>query len=444
MLPRMSEKMSREDSKKLNFVIGASSLGTLIEWYDFYIFGALATIISTQFFPKDNPTASFLATLAAFATGFVVRPFGALVFGRVGDLVGRKYAFLVTLLMMGLSTAAIGFLPTYSQVGVVAPIMLVILRLIQGLALGGEYGGAATYVAEHSPANRRGYYTSFIQTTATLGLFMSIIVILTVTNIYTRSGLEAWAWRIPFILSFVLVIVSVLIRLKMAESPLFAEMKAKGRTSSNPLKESFVNPDNRRMVALTLFGATMGQGVVWYTGQFYAMTFMEKTLKLDPTMTFKTVALALLAATPFFIVFGHLSDKIGRKNLIVGACLAASIVFIPIFWMMQEAAKAPTNWFALGILVWLQVMIVTVVYGPIAAFLVELFPTKIRYTSMSLPYHIGNGVFGGLVPFVAVYLAEATKNPFAGLIYPVAIAFICAMIGWKSLPDKTGVLLEDV
>lgn len=438
----MSKEISEAERRTLRFVISASSVGTLIEWYDFYIFGSLATILATQFFPKGNPTAAFLSTLATFATGFIVRPFGALVFGRVGDMVGRKYAFLVTLIMMGMSTTLIGILPSYAQVGALAPVLLVLLRLVQGLALGGEYGGATTYVAEHAPDARRGFYTSFIQTTATLGLFVSILVILGVQEAWGKAALETWAWRVPFLLSAVLVMVSILIRLKMAESPLYTEIKEQGATSENPLHESFVHPENRRLVLLALFGATAGQGVVWYTGQFFAMNFLEKVLGLDRTLSFVTVAVVLLLATPFFVAFGSLSDRIGRKPLIVGACFAAAILYLPIYAMMIEQAKGP-NWIALGALVFVQVILVTMVYGPIAAFLVELFPTRIRYTSMSLPYHIGNGVFGGLVPFIATALVTTSGNKLMGLAYPIAIALITAIVGYLALPDRTGVSLSE-
>ncbi len=438
----MSKDISEGERRTLRFVISASSVGTLIEWYDFYIFGALASVLAAQFFPKENLTAGYLSTLATFATGFIVRPFGALVFGRIGDMVGRKYAFLVTLIMMGISTTLIGILPTYAQVGALAPVLLVVLRLIQGLALGGEYGGATTYVAENAPDARRGFYTSFIQTTATLGLFVSILVILGVQQAYGKTALETWAWRIPFLLSAVLVMISILIRMKMAESPLYAEIKEQGTTSKNPLRESFVHPENRKLVLLALFGATAGQGVVWYTGQFFAMNFLEKVLNLDRTLSFVTVAVVLLLATPLFVVFGALSDRIGRKPLIVGACGAAAVLYLPLYWLMIEQAKGP-NWIALGALIFVQVVLVTMVYGPIAAFLVELFPTRIRYTSMSLPYHIGNGVFGGLVPFIASAAVTATGNKLIGLAYPITIALVTAVIGYLYLPDRTGVPLAE-
>jgi MFS family permease len=431
--------MSATETKSIWKVIGASSAGTLIEWYDFYIFGSLATIISAHFFPKGNETVALLSTLATFATGFVVRPFGALVFGRVGDVVGRKYAFLVTLIIMGLSTTAIGLLPTYDKIGFFAPLLLLLLRLLQGLALGGEYGGAATYVAEHSSDERRGYYTSFIQTTATLGLFVSLGVILTARMTMGEEAFKDWGWRIPFLLSIVLVTFSYLIRRKMAESPLFERMKASGKASKNPLRDSFMVPENRRMVILALFGATAGQGVVWYTGQFYALYFLQTVLKVDFVVTNIIIATALLLATPFFVVFGHLSDRIGRKKIIMAGCLIAAVSYYPIYQAMVSVSgwdpshpAAPAvnpNVPALIGLVFLQVFFVTMVYGPIAAFLVEMFPTRIRYTSMSLPYHLGNGVFGGLVPFIATALVAETGNIYSGLIYPISIALVTFVIG---------------
>jgi MFS family permease len=474
-------------------VIFASSAGTLIEWYDFYIFGSLATIIASQFFPKDNPTANLLSTLALFATGFVVRPFGALVFGRMGDLIGRKYTFLLTLMLMGLSTFAIGAIPTYEQIGVFAPLIILVLRLVQGLALGGEYGGAATYVAEHAPPGQRGYYTSFIQTTATLGLFVSLLVILGTRSALGEAAFAQWGWRIPFLLSAVLVVISYVIRRKMEESPLFQQIKSEGKTSANPLRESFVNPANRRLVLIALFGATAGQGVVWYTGQFYALFFLQTVMNIHSATANKIIAWALLFGTPFFIVFGMLSDRIGRKKLMMAACLLGVVGYIPIYTAMQQTVPAietlgapalriessqdpvtkkqavtqveswqqgelkvvrktpveseanpvplpkekpkvevvpplATYW-TLVALVFVQVILVTMVYGPIAAFLVELFPTRIRYTSMSLPYHIGNGVFGGLVPFIGTALVARTGNNLAGLWYPIAIAAVTFVIG---------------
>jgi MFS family permease len=440
------------EKNTLRKVITASSLGTLIEWYDFYIFGSLATVIATQFFPKTNPTAALLSTLATFAAGFIVRPFGALVFGRLGDMVGRKYTFLLTLVLMGGSTFAIGLIPNYERIGFAAPLLVLLLRLIQGLALGGEYGGAATYVAEHAPENRKGYYTSWIQTTATLGLFVSLGVILLTRNLLDKNPTRSieifndWGWRIPFLVSIVLVIVSIYIRLKMQESPLFTKLKTSGNTTSNPIKESFGKKDNIKMVLLALFGATMGQGVVWYTGQFYAQSFLENVCKIDFEQSRTILIWAILFATPLFIVFGHWSDKVGRKWIMLSGMLLAVCTYHYLFKELLYLTETNGNTIIIadktirtvtGITYWKMVAIVfiligyvTMVYGPIAAFLVELFPTRIRYTSMSLPYHIGNGVFGGLTPFIATLLTTVyTENKLAGLWYPISIASLCFVIG---------------
>ena len=423
-------------------VIGASSAGTLIEWYDFYLFGSLATILSAHFFPGDNPTAGFLKTLAIFASGFVVRPFGALVFGRLGDRVGRKYTFLLTLLLMGGSTFLIGLLPGYAEIGVLAPVALTVLRLVQGLALGGEYGGAATYVAEHSPDSRRGFYTSFIQTTATLGLFGSLGVILLCRQQLGKETFEAWGWRIPFLLSIFLVLLSYYIRVRMEESPLFTQAKAAGKLSKNPLTESFVRPENRRLVLIALFGAVAGQGVVWYTGQFYALFFLQRVAQVEFVTANLTIVYALLLATPFFVFFGSLSDRIGRKPIILTGCLLAAIFYVPIYHGMMHFA-APLNQPMLVALVFLQVLFVTMVYGPIAAFLVELFPTRIRYTSMSLPYHIGNGIFGGLTPYIASSLVEKTGNIYSGLAYPITIAVMTVIVGFFLIKERRHTSLSD-
>lgn len=486
----VSSVITKEEKKTLWSVITASSVGTLIEWYDFYIFGSLATILSQQFFPQTNPTAAFLSTLATFAAGFVVRPFGAIVFGRLGDLVGRKYTFLVTLILMGGSTFAIGLVPNYESIGVFAPLLVLTLRLLQGLALGGEYGGAATYVAEHAPAARRGYYTSFIQTTATLGLFVSIGVILAVRHIIGVEQFSIWGWRIPFILSALLVGVSIFIRLRMKESPMFLKLKAEGKISKNPIKESFGKKENLIMVLIALFGATAGQGVVWYTGQFYAMTFLEKTCQVDFVQTRDIIAIGLLIGTPFFIIFGAWSDRVGRKYIMMAGMILAVFLYRPIYREMmnltdlsqkvelvdrQIEERVPSdakgtltkiqkkvyadetqatitivddketkkeillegiNYWAMIALITIQVLLVTMVYGPIAAFLVELFPTRIRYTSMSLPYHIGNGIFGGLTPFIATYLSGAFNDPLAGLWYPIGVAGICFVLGMFLLSNK--------
>lgn len=481
--------LTKEQKRTLWSVITASSVGTLIEWYDFYIFGSLAATLAEQFFPDTNPTVAFLSTLATFAAGFIVRPFGALVFGRLGDLVGRKYTFLITLVIMGSSTFLIGLVPGYKTIGMAAPLIVLILRLLQGLALGGEYGGAATYVAEYSPAARRGFFTSFIQTTATLGFFVSIGVILGVRQSMSAADFSSWGWRIPFLVSIVLVGISIYIRLRMKESPMFEKIKATGKISKNPIKESFGNKENLKWVLLALFGATAGQGVVWYTGQFYALSFIQKTCNVEFVQGYYIIAIALLLGTPFFVYFAWWSDKIGRKVIMMAGLLFAVILYRPIYKQMYATADVTTKevfseakefsaenkevlvttyedgtvfkqyvndnivrkevilgsegfWTIIG-LVFIQLVLVTMVYGPIAAFLVELFPTRIRYTSMSLPYHIGNGVFGGLTPLIATSLYELSKtadnpggDPFAGLWYPIGVAAISFIIGSIFLSNK--------
>ncbi|MTH15126.1 MFS transporter [Flavobacterium sp. LC2016-01] len=492
--------MSKTSTKGIWKVISASSMGTMIEWYDFYIFGSLAVVISTKFFPSDNPAAAFLSTLATFAAGFVVRPFGALFFGRLGDIIGRKYTFMATLLLMGGSTFLIGCIPSYETIGFVAPLLVLILRLLQGLALGGEYGGAATYVAEHAPVGQKGYWTSWIQTTATVGLFISLMVILATKNVLSAEDFDTWGWRVPFWVSIVMVGVSYLIRKNMDESPVFAKAKKEGTTSTNPLKESFGNRYNLKFVLLALFGATMGQGVVWYTGQFYAMSFMKTVMNIDSSQVDELLGIALLLGTPFFIVFGWLSDKVGRKYIMMLGMFLAVCSYWSIYDEMYNTVnfnqkteiiekttsniektasndvittisktytdgttyiekntdfnnkkKSQTNitinlnsadeW-KLIFWVFIQVLFVTMVYGPIAAFLVEMFPTKIRYTSMSLPYHVGNGIFGGLLPAISTYLvthAKANKDPefyLEGLWYPIIIASICFVIGMVYIDNK--------
>lgn len=492
-------------------VIFASSVGTLIEWYDFYIFGSLAPIIAAQFFPKSDPTAALLSTLATFAAGFIVRPFGALVFGRLGDKVGRKYTFLLTLVLMGGSTFAIGLVPGYETIGFAAPIIVLMLRLLQGLALGGEYGGAATYVAEHAPDHKRGAYTSWIQTTATLGLLLSLGIILITRKSMASDPMDSirafedWGWRIPFWFSVVLVGMSIYIRLKMHESPLFMRLKTSGKTSTNPIRESLMKRSNLKMVLLALFGATMGQGVVWYTGQFYAQTFLENACKIDFEQTRTILIWAIVFATPLFIVFGNWSDRVGRKWIIMSGLLLAIVAYRPIYRTMLDLTDTATSvkddaksriekvivplqgkeyslqtsttlhvyqngieektvstdtlfnsgaervqfkpkqfkvlpnnvYWALVALLFIQIVFVTMVYGPIAAFLVEIFPTKIRYTSMSLPYHLGNGVFGGMTPFIAVLLGTMyTADPLVGLWYPIAVAGICLIIGTIYLSNR--------
>ena len=523
--------MSREEKK----VIFASSLGTVFEWYDFYLYGSLAAIIGAQFFSAYPPATRDIFALLAFAAGFLVRPFGALVFGRIGDLVGRKYTFLVTILIMGLSTFIVGILPNAASIGIAAPIILIGLRLLQGLALGGEYGGAATYVAEHAPHGRRGFYTSWIQTTATLGLFLSLIVILFTRTIVGEQNFSAWGWRVPFLVSIALLGVSVWIRLQLSESPTFQKMKEEGTTSKAPLSEAFGKWGNLKVVLSALFGLVAGQGVVWYTGQFYALFFLTITLKVDGMTAYTMIGLALILGTPFFIFFGWLSDKIGRLKIILAGCLLAAITYFPLFGALThyvnpaleqfqqknaitvaakdcqfhifvgpwskfsecdraqdfltkaglsftkvplpagatenviitisnteirgfEAAKVSAilkekgypasadknaiNWPMTMLVLWIMLIYVTMVYGPIAAFLVEMFPTKIRYTSMSLPYHIGNGWFGGMLPLLATALAAASGDIYYGLWYPIIVALMTFVIGLLFLKDRKDIDLH--
>jgi len=407
----------------------------MIEWYDFYIFGSLAAIIATQFYPEGNATVNFLKTLATFAVGFAVRPFGALVFGRIGDLIGRKFAFLVTLLIMGGSTAAIGFLPGYHSIGIAAPIILVVLRLLQGLALGGEYGGAAVYVAEHAPDGKRGYYTSFIQTTATLGLFVSLVVILVVRAAVGEEAFKQWGWRIPFLLSILLVAMSYYVRVRLKESPLFTRLKETGNTSTAPIRDSFGTWSKWKIFFLVLFGATAGQAVVWYTGQFYALFFLQTVLKVPLGTAYMIVAVALLIGAPLFVFWGAVSDRIGRKKIMMAGNLLAALSYYPIYQAMK-AYSSPVNVVVLTLLVLIQVVFVTMVYGPIAAFLVESFPARIRYTSMSLPYHFGNGWFGGFLPLISTALVARTGNIYAGLIYPVVVALLTFVVGSLFLKES--------
>jgi MFS family permease len=419
-------------------IIFASSLGTMIEWYDFYIFGSLAAVMSALLFPGKDPTWDLIKTWALFATGFLVRPFGALVFGRIGDLIGRKYAFLVTLTVMGLSTFLIGLLPTYAQIGVLAPIILLVLRLLQGLALGGEYGGAAVYVAEHVPDNKRGFYTSFIQITATLGLFVSLAVVLGTKELMTDANWKAWGWRIPFLLSIILVAMSLYIRLKLKESPLYASIKSQGKTSLAPLKDSFGNWANFKIVLLVLLGATAGQGIIWYTGQFYALSFLQSVMKVDIVKASTIVAIAILIGMPFFTVFGALSDRIGRLKIMMAGNLIAAATYWWIYPTMVRITPDPKHppMVLLTLLVFIQVIYVTMVYGPIAAFLIESFPARIRYTSFSLPYHIGNGWFGGTLPLIASFLAAETGNKYAGLYWVTAVALMTFFVGTFALSES--------
>jgi MFS family permease len=515
-------------------VIFASSLGTVFEWYDFYLFAVLAVFFVDKFYPPGNPTVALLASLATLAAGFLVRPFGALVFGRLGDMIGRKYTFLITIVLMGVATAALGFLPTYAQIGDAAWVILLLLRLAQGLALGGEYGGAATYVAEHAPPGKRGYSTAWIQTTATIGLFLALMVIYLCRTNLSADDFKQWGWRIPFWLSLILLAFSIYIRLKLNESPLFQRMKAEGKTSKSPLKDSFLRYPNNKFVLLALLGATAGQGVVWYTGQFQVLFFLQNALKVDFQTTYILLAIGLAISTPFFIFFGWLSDKIGRKWIMMAGCLLGAATYFPLFNMLTEAATpalvratrdapvavladnsgslcdfsfvaslipqhddhkkdcvkvkkqltsagvnftysppladapvsmkvkdtivkgtdpkaiaealkaagyptsanpAEINRPMVVLIIVILMVYVTMVYGPIAAFLVELFPTKIRYTSMSLPYHIGNGWFGGFLPFTATFLAISYGNIFQGLWYPVIIATMTLIIGTLFLPE---------
>ena len=469
-----SDQISKQ---KIWMVILASSVGTMIEWYDFYIFGILATTLSVLFYPPGNPTFGLFAYLSTFAIGFMVRPFGALFFGRIGDLIGRKYAFLVTLVIMGAATALIGVLPVYAKAGWFAPIALIVIRVFQGLALGGEYGGAAVYVAEHVPDGKRGFYTSFIQITATLGLFLALGVLLATQFSMSKEKFLANGWRIPFLISIVLVAISLYIRLKMKESPIFDQIKSTGMSSAQPLKDAFTKWPNVKLVLVSLLGATAGQGVVWYCGQYYALFYLQSILKVNLRTGFIIVAVAMLIGMPFFTVFGALSDKIGRKKIIMAGCLLAVITYYPIYHAMEKAAgnnvvtfkstqnpvtkawtltplttdpadptklvpakEAPNpNVPILVLLVFIQVIYVTMVYGPIAAYLVEAFPAKIRYTSFSLPYHIGNGVFGGLVPLVGLSMCAATGNIYAGLWYPMAVAAMTFVVGSLLLKETVHV-----
>jgi MFS family permease len=449
-------------------VISASAAGTIIEWYDFYLYGVLAAFFSTQFFPPGNNTAALLASLATFGAGFAVRPFGAAFFGRLGDLTGRKFTFLLTILIMGLSTALVGLLPTYAQIGILAPIILVALRLAQGLALGGEYGGAAIYVAEHSPDEKRGQNTSWIQTTATLGLLLALVLVGITRASMSAAEFTAWGWRIPFLFSIILVAMALYIRLRLQETPLFSRLKAAGKSSTAPWRDSFGNSANRRLMFLALFGATAGQAVVWYQGQFQALFFLGTVLGVRYTDAYLIVGTAIVLATPFFVIFGRLSDRIGRKPVILGGCLIAAITYVPIYGLMTQFAHPQgtlaTSGAAAGkfvgadgvtptvaqpeilpliALVWIQIIFVTMVYGPIAAFLVEFFAARIRYTSMSLPYHIGNGWFGGFLPLIAAALLTTTGNLYAPLAYPIIIALITVVVGGLYIRESRHVRIWD-
>jgi MFS family permease len=419
----------------LPFIISASSVGTLIEWYDFYLYGVLAVFFSKHFFsPQLDPNIAFILSLGVFWTGFLVRPFGAVVFGHLGDLIGRKFTFMLTLLLMGASTFVVGLLPGYDVIGALAPTLLVLMRVVQGLALGGEYGGAATYIAEHAPDGKRGLYTSWIQTTATMGIVLALLVILLCRLGFGDATFSDWGWRVPFWISAILVVLSIYIRLKLEESPLYARLKEQGKASSNPALESFGSGKNWGLILLALFGATAPEGVVWYTGQFYALFYLTTVLKVPYVTVYILMMVVLTLAAPFFVVFGALSDKIGRRNIMTLGFLLAAISYWPVFsWM----AEVKDNAFLLGVLVFYMVILVTMVYGPIAAFLVELFPARIRYTSMSLPYHVGNGVFGGLVPLAGASISAAFGGPLYGLFYPIGIAAVGVVVSVLGLPART-------
>jgi MFS family permease len=458
-------------------VIIGSATGTMIEWYDFYIFGSLTAVLSPKFYPPGNDTFALIAYLATFAVGFLVRPFGALFFGRIGDMMGRRIAFIMTLTIMGVSTASIGLLPTFKTAGWFSPVILILIRMLQGLALGGEYGGAAVYVAEHVEDGKRGFYTSFIQITATLGLFASLAVIVLTQQSMSPATFQDWGWRLPFLLSLVLVSISLYIRIRMKESPIYTQIKSAGMSSAKPLTDAFTKWPNLKQVLISLVGATAGQGVVWYTGQFYALFYLQTILKVNPRTANVIVAVALLASMPFFTIFGALSDRIGRKKLMMAALLFSVLTYIPIYKGMQQAAgnnvtqvssvkdkvtgaikltpltpdatgklvpakeAVHANKPMLMLLVFVQVVFVCMIYGPIAAYLVEAFPAKVRYTSVSLPYHVGNGVFGGMLPLIGLWLCASTGNIYAGLYYPMIIASITFICGCFLLKETHGTLI---
>jgi MFS family permease len=422
-------------TQSLGFIIGASSVGTLIEWYDFYLYGVLAVFFSKHFFsPTLSETTSLILSLFVFWTGFLVRPFGAIVFGHLGDLIGRKFTFLLTLMLMGASTFVVGLLPGFDSIGALAPILLVAMRVLQGLALGGEYGGAATYIAEHAPDGHRGFYTSWIQTTATMGIVFALLVILICRLGFGDQTFGNWGWRVPFLISGFLVILSLYIRLKLAESPLYARLREQGKHSTNPALESFSSGKNWGLILLALFGATAPEGVVWYTGQFYALFYMTTVLKIPFVTVYIIMMIALTAAAPFFIVFGALSDRIGRRNIMTAGFALAVVTYWPVFTALGTFKENPV---ILTILIFYLVILVTMVYGPIAAFLVELFPAKIRYTSMSLPYHVGNGVFGGLVPAAGASIAALTGVALGGLFYPMGIAALGVIVSLAGIKSQT-------
>ncbi|MFS8640284.1 MAG: MHS family MFS transporter [Symbiobacteriaceae bacterium] len=426
--------------RQLRLVIVASTLGTIIEWYDFYIFGSLATILSAHFFPKENPVAAFLETVAIFTIGFLIRPLGAFVFGRIGDLIGRKYTFLVTLTGMGLSTALIGVVPSYAQIGIAAPIILFLLRIIQGLTLGGEYGGAITYVAEHAPDERRGYWTGWLQTSPSAGLLVSLAVV-----IGTRLGLgdeafTAWGWRIPFLVSFILVAISFYIRMKLHETPIFQDLRRRGATTRNPWRESFTGPNLKPVLIATVI--ILGQGVVWYSSQFWALFFLQTVKGLDVLTSSTIVGIALVLAVPFFVVFARLSDLVGRKPIMLLGMGLAAATYYPLYSALGRAAQpGQVDYVTSVAIVWALVMYVAMVYGPTAAFLAEFFPSRIRYTSVSVPYHIGNGWGGGLVPFVTSAIWASTKNLGLTLLYPILVPAVACLLGLFIMPQTHRVSL---
>ncbi len=407
----------------------------MIEWYDFFIFGSLAAILAHQFYPPNNPTAAFLETLATFAVGFAVRPIGALFFGRIGDRLGRKKAFLTTLVVMGVSTTAIGLLPGYGSIGFLAPLTLIALRLVQGLALGGEYGGAAVYVAEHAPAGRRGYYTSFIYTTATVGLLVSLLVILATRRLTGETAFAAWGWRVPFLVSSVLVAISYYVRRKLEESPMFTDLKARGQTSASPVRDAFGDSRWKRMLGL-LFGVLSGHAVIWYTGQFYALFFLQTVLKVPFGAAYTAVTIALVFGTPCFVLFGALSDRVGRKPIIMLAFALAATTLYPVYHLMASAAAGAPNIPVLVELIFYQIVLAAMCTGPLGALLVESFPTSVRYTGVSFVHHTGTGWFGGFLPLIATALVVRTGNPYAGLWYPIAVTALTFVVGVVLVRDR--------
>jgi MFS family permease len=432
--PAFAQKAASPSHYNLSFVIAASSVGTLIELYDFYLYGALAVFFSTVFFPPGNPTVSLLASLAAFATGFAVRPFGAIVFGRLGDLMGRKFTFLLTLILMGAATFLMGCLPGYGTIGILAPVLLVALRLLQGIAVGGEWGGALTYVAEHSPDGRRGFFVSLVQSMGTLGLIMSLGVILAFRLNMSDEAFKEFGWRYPFMLSAVLVVLSTYMRLRLKETPLFARLREQGKATNRPLSVAFGSGRNWRLIVVALLGATAPGGVIWYTAHYYSLFFMQTVLKIDYVTASWIMLAALIAAMPFFPVMGALSDRFGRRNLMMTGFLLSALIYVPAFMAMHANAGNPV---VLGILVLVMTVLVAMVYGSLGAFLAELFPAQIRYTSLSLPYHIGNGVFGGFVPLVSTSLVAATGNIYMGLLYPILAAIMGVIVCLSYMATRT-------